>query len=82
MLSAEDFLCFAKKYLSLMKLRAMAKERYEENIDHVEKDADARAKWAELAMEAVHHGIRVICQQGQICRNSLTLMVMLHSQSG
>ena len=37
-------------------LRAMAKERFEENIDHVEKDADARAKWAELAMEAVHHG--------------------------
>ena len=56
-LSAEDFHMLREKIPEFdEELRTMAKERYEENIDHVEKDADARAKWAELAMEAVHHG--------------------------
>ena len=56
-LSAEDFHMLREKIPEFDgELRNMAKERFEENITHVEKDADERAKWAELAMDAVHHG--------------------------
>ncbi len=56
-LSAEDFHMLREKIPHFDKeLREMAAERFEVNISHIDKDAGERQKWADLAMQAIHHG--------------------------
>ena len=56
-LSAEDFHFLREKIPEFdQELRQLAIHRFEENITHVESETAERQKWADLAMNALHHG--------------------------